>query len=77
MIDVCISPAQQFFRLRNFRDLETCIEEVSGSIDKKSLMEIYNLVTAEPYSFLYVKLTAKKKDDIFMVKFNKKITIED
>ena len=65
------------FRLRNYRDLETFIEEVSALIDKKSLMEIYNLATAEPYSFLYVKLTAKKKDDIFMVKFNKKITIED
>ena len=64
------------FRLRNYRDLETFIEEVSALIDKKSLMEIYNLATAEPYSFLYVKLTAKKKDDIFMVKFNKKITIE-
>ena len=65
------------FRLRNYRDLETFIEEVSALIDKKSLMEIYNLATAEPYSFLYVKLTAKKKDDIFMVKFDKKITIED
>ena len=65
------------FRLRNYRDLETFIEEVSALIDKKSLMEIYNLATAEPYSFLYVKLTAKKKDDIFMVKFNKKITIQD
>ena len=65
------------FRLRNYRDLETFIEEVSALIDKKSLMEIYNLATAEPYSFLYVKLTAKKKDDIFYVKFNKKITIED
>ena len=65
------------FRLRNYRDLETFIEEVSALIDKKSLMEIYNLATSEPYSFLYVKLTAKKKDDIFMVKFNKKITIEE
>ena len=65
------------FRLRNYRDLETFIEEVSALIDKKSLMEIYNLATAEAYSFLYVKLTAKKKDDIFMVKFDKKITIED
>ena len=65
------------FRLRNYRDLESFVEEVSALIDKKSLMEIYNLATAEPYSFLYVKLTAKKKDEIFMVKFNKKITIED
>ena len=65
------------FRLRNYRDLEAFVEEVSALIDKKSLMEIYNLATAEAYSFLYVKLTAKNKNDVFMVKFNKKITIED
>ena len=65
------------FRLRNYRDLESFVEEVSALIDKKSLMEIYNLATAEAYSFLYVKLTAKNKNDVFMVKFNKKITIED
>ena len=53
------------------------IDEVSALIDKKSLMEIYSLATDEPFSFLTVDLTAKKKDDIFMVKFNKKITIED
>ena len=50
------------------------IEEVSALIDKKSLMEIYSLATSEPFSFLTVDLTAKKKDDIFMVKFDKKIT---
>ena len=53
------------------------IEEVSALIDKKSLMEIYSLATDEPFSFLTVDLTAKKKDNIFMVKFDKKITIED
>ena len=53
------------------------IEEVSALIDKKSLMEIYSLATSEPFSFLTVDLTAKKKDDIFMGKFDKKITIED
>ena len=65
------------FRLRNYRDLEAFVEEVSALIDKKSLMEIYNLATAEAYSFLYVKLTAKKKNEIFMVKFNKRITIDE
>ena len=65
------------FRLRNYRDLESFVEEVSALIDKKSLMEIYNLATAEAYSFLYVKLTARSKNDVFMVKFNKKITIDE
>ena len=53
------------------------IDEVSALIDKKSLMEIYNLAVSEPFSFLTVDLTAKKKDDIFMIKFDKKIIIDD
>ena len=65
------------FRLRNYKDLESFVEEVSALIDKKSLMEIYNLATTEPFSFLTVDLTAKKKDNIFMVKFDKRITIDE
>ena len=63
------------FRLRNFKDLEAFVEEVSALIDKKTLLEIYNIATEEPYSFLYVKLNAKKRDDMFYVKYNKKISI--
>ena len=65
------------FRLRNYQDLQLFLDEVSALIDKKSLMEIYNLAVSEPFSFLTVDLTAKKKDDIFMVKFDKRITIEE
>ena len=65
------------FRLRNYQDLQMFLDEVSALIDKKSLMEIYNLAVTEPFSFLTVDLTAKKKDSIFMVKFNKRITIDE
>ena len=54
------------YRLRNHKDLETFIDEVSAVADKKTLMELYNLATSEPYSFLYVKLTAKTKNDMFL-----------
>jgi ABC-type cobalamin/Fe3+-siderophores transport system ATPase subunit len=50
------------YRLRNYRDLETFIEEVSAVVDKKTLMDIYNMATSEPYSFLYVNLRAKTKE---------------
>ena len=36
------------YRLRNYRDLETFIEEVSAIYDKKTLLELYNTATAEP-----------------------------
>jgi hypothetical protein len=65
------------YRLRNYRDLETFIEEVSAVVDKKTLMQIYNMATSEPYSFLYVNLRAKTKNDIFHIRFDKKIEIED
>ena len=64
------------YRLRNYRDLETFIEEVSAITDKKTLLEIYNLATAEPYSFLYVNLRAKKKNEMFYIRFDKRIEIE-
>ena len=65
------------YRLRNYKDLETFIEEVSAVADKKTLMELYNLATSEPYSFLYVKLTAKTKNDMFFIRFDKKLIIKD
>ena len=49
------------YRLRNYKDLETFIEEVSAVYDKKSLLALYNAATEEPFSFLYVKLTSKSK----------------
>ena len=65
------------YRLRNQKDLDTFIEEVSAVLDKKTLLELYNIATSEPYSFLYVKLTAKTKNDMFYIRFDKKLIIED
>jgi hypothetical protein len=65
------------FRLRNQHDLEAFIEEVSALADKKTLLDIYNLATKEDYSFLYVKLNSKSKSDMFFVKYDKRIEIED
>ena len=55
------------YRLRNYRDLESFIEEVSAVVDKKTLLELYNIATSEPYSFLYVNLVAKSKNDMFFI----------
>ena len=64
------------FRLRNYSDLQSVIDEVSAITDKNTILEMYNLATTEPYSFLYVKLTAKSRNDIFMIRFDKKIAFE-
>ena len=65
------------YRLRNYRDLETFIEEVSAIYDKKTLLELYNTATSEPYSFLYVNLRAKDKDDMFYMNFDRKLTVDN
>jgi hypothetical protein len=65
------------YRLRNYKELEAFLEEISGLITKKELNEIYNLATKEEYSFLYVNLTAKNVNNMFYANFKQRIQIED
>jgi hypothetical protein len=65
------------YRLRNYKDLETFVEEVSAITDKATILQIYQMATAEPYSFLYVNLRAKSKNHIFHIRFEKRIEIDD
>ena len=64
------------YRLRNYKDLETLLEELSALIDRKTLLNIYNLATDEPYSFLFVNLRARSVNNMFCINSNKKIEIE-
>ena len=64
------------YRLRNWKDLETFIDEVSAVYDKKTLLELYNTATSEPHSFLYVKLTAPSKKDMFFMNLSRKLVVE-
>ncbi len=52
------------------------IEELAGLTGKKELLEMYNLATEEQYSFLYINLMNKIKD-MFYIRFDKKLKIED
>ena len=65
------------YRLRNDKDLETFIEEVSAVFDKKALLALYNAATEEPFNFLYVKLTSKTKDDVFYKRFDNKLMVTE
>ena len=64
------------YRLRNMKDLETFIDEVSAVLDKKTPLELNHIATSEPYSFLYVKLTAMNRDEMFYQKFTKRVMIQ-
>ena len=61
------------FRLRNYSDLQTFLDEVSAIASKDVILEMYNMAVDEPFSFLTVKLTSKNKNDIFMIRFDKKL----
>ena len=42
------------YRLRNYGDLESIVEELSAVYDKKTLLKIYHEAVDEPYSFLSI-----------------------
>ena len=65
------------FRLRNSNDLDAVLIELSALLDKKTLYDVYMKATQQPYSFLFIKLTSKTLNDMFMVNLNKRIIIED
>ena len=64
------------YRLRNYKDLESFVEELSALYDKKTLLNLYEHATNAPYSFLYVKLTAHNRDDMFYMNLSKKLSVE-
>jgi hypothetical protein len=64
------------YRLRNTKDLETFLEELSALIPRKELIELYQLATKEPYSFLYINLVAPRIKDTFYINFTHKIELE-
>ena len=65
------------FRLRNRLELDAIIEELSAVYDKKVLMEMYQLATAEKYSFMYVNLAASKVEDMFYLRFDQRMIPTD
>ena len=64
------------YKLRNYKDLEAVLEELSALTDKKTLLDMYHMATKEPYSFWYINLVAKDVDQMFFIKFNQKILID-
>ncbi len=64
------------YKLRNYKDLEAVLEELSALADKKVLLDMYHMATREPYSFWYINLVAKHVSDMFFIKFKQELLIE-
>ena len=61
------------WRLRNHKEVETLCEELSGVYDAKTIMELYKHATQEPYSFMFVRLDAKTRRDMFWLRFEARL----
>ena len=61
------------WRLRNQHELESLLEEVSAVYDKKTLLQMYQMATDEPYSFWYILLTSKRREDMFFLRFEQRL----
>ena len=65
------------FRLRNYKDLESIIEELSALAPKNTLLQIYNEAVKDPYSFLFVNLSSHDKNHMFYIRFEKRFELDD
>ena len=65
------------WRLRNHKEVETLCEELSGVYNKDVLTQLYRTATAEPYSFMFVRLDAKTRDTMFYLRFEQRLVPED
>ena len=65
------------FRLRSNQDLNIFLEENGALLGKNVLLEVYREATKAPYSFLYIKLNSKDINDMFYIKFDKRIRFDE
>jgi GTPase SAR1 family protein len=64
------------YRLRNYKDLETLVEELSALCSKKDLLEMYKEATDEPYSFWYINLCSKDINNMFYIRFDHRFRLD-
>jgi spore coat protein CotF len=79
-----------FFKMRNYKEIQTMVEELSALLIKRNfledknihnakntLLEIYEKATEEKFSFLFVNLMESNINDIFKIRFYRKIIVDD
>jgi hypothetical protein len=64
------------YKLRNYKDLESLVDELSAIAPKKTLLEMYKLATDEAYSFWYINLMSRDPNKMFYIRFEKRLTLE-
>ena len=66
------------WRLRNQFEIQALIQELSALYPMQVLMEMYETaITHEDHSFWFINLVAKKKDDMFFIRLERKMIMDD
>ena len=69
------------FRLRSEQEVMAICEEISAVYPKDTVIALIRHATEEPYSFLYVNLAAKRPQEMFWLRFERRLvpsaTVED
>jgi hypothetical protein len=65
------------WRLRSHKEVEVLCEELSGVYDAKTLMALYRTATEDPYSFMFIRLDAKTRRDMFWLRFEARLIPND
>ena len=61
------------FKLRNYKDLEALLEELSALADKQTILDIYKIATEDPHSFLFVDLSSTDIKNMFYKSLKQKL----
>ena len=65
------------WRLRNARELQSLMEELSAIYPPKVLYELYETaISDQDHSFWFINLVARRKEDMFFVRFEEKMVYE-
>ena len=62
------------YRLRNLAGLEASADEVSAVYDKNTIIKLYRKATEEPCSFLYMNLTARDANEMFVLRLERPLS---
>ena len=65
------------FAQRNVKDLITFLDELSASVDRKTLKHIYDIATGQKYNFLYINLLAADADHMFYWNLDKRFIVSE
>ena len=49
------------------------MDEFSAMVDKKTLVQMYDIATKDKYNFLYINLLANDVDNMFFWNFDKRL----